>query len=98
MGLFKQILTGAVAISQNCVIHRDLKPANIMVSKDNRAVIIDFGYCQIIDPRRVMKTFNVGSPSYMSPEAYLRTLYSEKSDSWSLGVILYELLHGKTLD
>jgi serine/threonine protein kinase len=34
----------------------------------------------------------------MSPEAYLRTLYSEKSDSWSLGVILYEMIHGKTLD
>jgi serine/threonine protein kinase len=45
-----------------------------------------------------MKTFNVGSPSYMSPEAYLKTLYSEKSDSWSLGVILYEMIHGKTLD
>lgn len=34
----------------------------------------------------------------MSPEAYLRTLYSEKSDSWSLGMILYEMIHGKTLD
>ena len=69
-----------------------------MVTKDMKACIIDFGYCQIIDPSRVMKTFNVGSPSYMSPEAYLRTLYSEKSDSWSLGVILYEMLHNKTLD
>ena len=89
MALFRQILAGSVAISRNCVIHRDLKPTNIMVSHDMKACIIDFGYCQIIDPRKVMKTFNVGSPSYMSPEAYLRTLYSEKSDSWSLGVILY---------
>lgn len=46
----------------------------------------------------MIKAFNVGSPSYMSPEAYLRTLYSEKSDSWSLGMILYEMIHGKTLD
>lgn len=45
-----------------------------------------------------MRTFNVGSPSYMAPEAYLRTLYSEKSDSWSLGMILFEMLHGRTLD
>ena len=45
-----------------------------------------------------MKTFNVGSPSYMSPEAYLRTHYSEKSDSWALGMTLYEMIQGETLD
>ncbi len=38
--------------------------------------IIDFGYCEIIMAKKVMKTFNVGSPTYMSPEAYSRTLYS----------------------
>ena len=48
--------------------------------------------------KKVMKTFNVGSPSYMAPEAYQRTLYSEKSDAWALAMILYEMLHGKTLD
>jgi serine/threonine protein kinase len=48
--------------------------------------------------KKVIKTFNVGSPSYMSPEAYQRTLYSEKSDSWALGMTLYEMLHGETLD
>lgn len=41
-----------------------------------------------------MKAFNVGSPAYMSPEAFLKTLYSEKSDVWALGVILYEMLTG----
>ncbi len=45
-----------------------------------------------------MRAFNVGSPSYMSPEAYKKTLYSEKSDIWSLGIIFYEMLTGKTLD
>lgn len=65
-----------------------------MIDKKGDPKIIDFGYCQIIMAKKVMKTFNVGSPSYMSPQAYQRTLYSEKSDSWALGMTLYEMLHG----
>eukprot|EP00919_Chromeraceae_sp_WS-2016_P060559 GHVR01143848.1.p1 GENE.GHVR01143848.1~~GHVR01143848.1.p1 ORF type:complete len:120 (+),score=14.06 GHVR01143848.1:377-736(+) len=42
--------------------------------------------------------YNVGSPSYMSPEAYKRNVYSDKSDIWALGVVLYEMLVGKTFD
>lgn len=45
-----------------------------------------------------MRVFNVGSPSFMAPEAYLRTLYSEKSESWSIAMILYFMLHGRLLD
>jgi serine/threonine protein kinase len=47
-----------------------------MINSQGEIKIIDFGYCEIIMAKKVMRTFNVGSPSYMSPEAYHRTLYS----------------------
>ena len=80
------------------ILHRDLKPSNIIVDKQFNPVIIDFGFCEIIHATKISRVFNVGSPSYMAPEAYLKTLYSEKSESWSIGMILYEMLHHRTLD
>ena len=98
MSIFKKLTEGAMSISQQCMIHRDLKPANVMIDQKGEIKIIDFGYCEIFTAKKVMKTFNVGSPTYMSPEAYHRTLYSEKSDAWALAITLYEMLHGHTLD
>ena len=97
MSLFKGILAGCGAIIDGGVIHRDLKPSNIMLS-GSIPKIIDFGFCEVILGGGIVRAFNVGSPAYMAPEALLKTLYSEKSDSWSLGIILYEMLHGKTPD
>ena len=98
MGLFRKITEGTQALTHEYMIHRDLKPANVMVDSKGSVKIIDLGYCEIIMAKKVMKTFNVGSPSYMAPEAYNKTLYSQKSDAWALGMILYEMLHGSTLD
>lgn len=68
-----------------------------MLSNGNPKVI-DFGFCEVIMGGGIVRAFNVGSPAYMAPEALLKTLFSEKSDSWSLGIILYEMLHGSTPD
>lgn len=97
LSIFKGILAGCAAIAEALIIHRDLKPGNIMLSK-NGAKIIDFGFCEVIMGGGIVRAFNVGSPAYMAPEALLKTLYSEKSDSWSLGIVLYEMLHGSTPD
>lgn len=61
-------------------------------------VIIDFGYCEMIMGKRPMIQYNVGSPTYMAPESYTKSRYSQKSDIWSLGIIFYEMLTGKTPD
>lgn len=79
-------------------IHRDLKTANILLRADGEPVIIDFGFCEMIMGKRPLVQYNVGSPAYMSPEAYGKSRYSEKSDIWALGVILHEMLTGKTPD
>ena len=76
MDIFRKLTAGGVSVVQQCMIHRDLKPANVMIDAKGDIKIIDFGYCEIFKAKKVMKTFNVGSPAYMSPEAYQKTLYS----------------------
>ncbi len=98
MEFFRKIILGYCAVVEANIIHRDLKPTNILLTANNEPIIIDFGYSQIIVANKNLTVFNVGSPSYMSPEAYTKTIYSEKSDVWSLGAIFYELLMNSTLD
>lgn len=60
-----------------------------MLKNHKHPVIIDFGYCEMIMGKKPTIKYNVGSPSYMAPESYYKSRYSEKSDIWSLGAILY---------
>ena len=101
--IFRQILEGYRQIRSKSIVHRDLKPDNVLfktrpeVSK--RVAVIDFGYCEMAEvPNKPQMFYNVGSPKYMAPEAYVDNLYSEKSDVWALGVIFYEMLVGRTCD
>jgi serine/threonine protein kinase len=60
------------------------------VSRDSQLAFIDFGYCTVEGVKNKPNIFyNVGSPRYMSPEAYQNNIYGEKSDIWALGIILY---------
>jgi eukaryotic-like serine/threonine-protein kinase len=85
-------------IHANGVVHRDLKPENIMVDADDNIRLIDFGIAGSAGARRL--TFanfsrNMGTPDYISPEQVRGKRGDARSDVYSLGVILYEMLTGK---
>ena len=74
------------------ILHRDIKPENILMCKDNLK-IADFGWSNF---KNGIRNTYCGTADYLSPEMILGTNHNEKTDIWSLGVLLYELLHGKT--
>ncbi len=75
------------------VVHRDIKPGNIMVLPDGRVKIMDFGIARLRESTIKTQTgMLLGSPQYMSPEQIAGTGFDHRSDIFSLGVVLYELL------
>src|SRR5580692_318091 len=76
------------------VIHRDIKPSNIMLTQDNDVRIIDFGIALVSDSEISRIEGIAGSPSYMSPEQVQSLELSNRSDLYSLGAVMYELLTG----
>ncbi len=84
----------AYAHSQK-MIHRDVKPANLMLDHDNRVVLTDFGIAKIVTGVQFTASGGmVGTPAYMAPEQGLGEAGDERSDLYSLGVILYQLVTG----
>lgn len=73
------------------ILHRDLKPENVLICNE-RLKIADFGWSNVDDSYR--NTF-CGTPDYLSPEMIKGTGHNEKLDIWTLGVLMYELLHGR---
>lgn len=79
------------------ILHRDLKPSNVFFDSNNNVKLGDFGLSRIIksesnDKNEAMAQTNVGTPYYMSPEQINESEYDEKTDIWSLGCVIYELV------
>jgi tetratricopeptide (TPR) repeat protein len=95
--LFRQVCTGLAAAHAEGVVHRDLKPRNVLVDKTDRVRVADFGLARSVgDSGMTGSGAQVGSPAYMSPEQVKGESADERSDIYSLGVMLYQLVTGVT--
>src|SRR5260370_25576113 len=74
------------------IVHRDIKPGNIMVNKDGTVKVVDFGIARVLETSKTQTGMLIGTFAYMSPEQYHGEHADERSDIWSFGVLLYELL------
>ena len=94
--LIAQVARGLEAAHNEGVVHRDLKPQNIMVDAAGKASVMDFGIARSMYDANTTRTgMLMGTPAYMSPEQALGRRVDARSDLYTLGIILYELLTGK---
>jgi serine/threonine protein kinase/tetratricopeptide (TPR) repeat protein len=92
----KQVCEGLVEAHRVGVVHRDLKPGNIMIDKEGNAKIMDFGIARSISVKGITGAgVMIGTPEYMSPEQVEGKEVDQRSDIYSMGIILYEMLTGQ---
>lgn len=95
LGIILSVATALEYAHNEGVVHRDIKPSNIMIVKDDRVKVTDFGIARVIDASRTRTGIALGTPSYMSPEQVAGKKVDGRSDLFSLGIVFYQLLTGK---
>jgi serine/threonine protein kinase/tetratricopeptide (TPR) repeat protein len=91
-----QVAQGLAKAHEHGIVHRDIKPANIMITSDGAAKIVDFGLAKLGGQTMLTKAGStLGTAGYMSPEQARGEPADHRTDIWSLGVLLYEMLSGK---
>ena len=96
LGLATQIAAGMAKAHAKGIVHRDLKPANILLTQDGVAKVVDFGLAKLAGQVKLTREgTTVGTVAYMSPEQTRGDAIDQRTDIWSLGVVLYEMLTGR---
>src|SRR5271155_286277 len=97
LSIIEQLCNGLGYAHQNRVVHRDIKPANLIVQPDGKVKIVDFGIARLADQStRLTKTDAViGTFHYIAPERLKGEMSDGRSDIWSVGVMLYQMLSGE---
>ncbi len=96
ISIAKQVCEGLAEAHRVGVVHRDLKPGNIMIDEAGNAKIMDFGIARSISAKGITAAGDViGTPEYMSPEQVEGKEVDRRSDIYSLGIIIYEMLTGQ---
>ena len=91
-----QVAEGLERAHSADIVHRDIKPANLMLTQRDEVVIVDFGLAKLAGELSLTETgSSLGTPHYMSPEQASGGRVDERTDLWSLGVVLYEMLTGQ---
>jgi tetratricopeptide (TPR) repeat protein len=96
VAIAKQVCSGLSEAHEAGIVHRDLKPGNIMIDKEGNAKILDFGIARAVGTQGVTAEGSViGTPEYMSPEQVEGKDSDRRSDIYSFGVIMFEMVTGK---
>jgi tRNA A-37 threonylcarbamoyl transferase component Bud32 len=94
LAVIRDVLEGLAFAHAQRVIHRDVKPANILLSRDGRAKIADFGIARLDEGRATGAGAMLGTPNYMAPEQIIGGAVDHRADLFAVGVMLYEVLTG----